>query len=268
MDSLKKILNKHHITLYGIVDYESCLPLLNCRAASKIPDNARSVISFAFPYYIKEKDKRNLCYYACIKDYHIVIPDILNVLCSELEHTYNYRFVPFTDNSPLREVETAVRAGLGVLGRNTLLITEEYGSFVFLSEIVTDMPLGKYCTINKEKKSCINCGECERKCPGNCISKGRIDKTKCLSDITQKKGILSDNEILMIKKGGLAWGCDICQTVCPMNKNIKETDIPAFIESAHHYLIPEEVTERIQCSAYNWRGEKVILRNLKILNDK
>ena len=116
-----------------------------------------------------------------------------------------------------------------------------------------------------ELTGCIHCGECTRACPGNAIRDGRIDKEKCLSYITQKKGELTEEEKRMIKESGCIWGCDICQNVCPLNKGAGKTDINEFRETA----VPRaESDTRIEGRAFAWRGEKVIKRNIDLQEDR
>lgn len=249
---------------YGITRYGNALPLLECRAASRIPENAKSVIFCVFPYLVKEKGKRNLCYYACVPDYHTVVGNILKSACEKLSERFGGSFAYFVDNSPFREAELASRCGLGVMGENHLLITPQYGSYVFIGEIVTDMVFPHTET---EQGECLHCGRCREACATGVLRKEAFDKRECLSDITQRKGELSDGEISAIKAKGLAWGCDSCQTCCPMNENAKETEIPEFRERAKHFLREEEIPEFLPDSACNWRGEKVIRRNVGLVNE-
>lgn len=261
---IKDCMNRHDIRIYGFCSFENILPLNECRAKARLPENSQTVIVCAFPYLIKEKSARNLSYYACVRDYHITVMNILKNAAAELSELTGFIFEPFSDNSPVREVSAAVKAGIGVLGDNGLLITEKYGSYVFLGEFVTDMKIDT----PVYNKSCLHCGMCQKKCRGNALENGKVNEDKCISAITQKKGELSDEETELILENGLAWGCDGCQTVCPMNRNAEETYISDFIDSAHHYLKADEVNERIKTSAYNWRGKKTILRNLEIFSEK
>ncbi|MPN46768.1 Epoxyqueuosine reductase [bioreactor metagenome] len=116
---------------------------------------------------------------------------------------------------------------------------------------------------NRMVTSCIGCDRCLEACPTGVLSDGNFDRNICLSHITQKKGeIPKEYEDLMIKYH-CAWGCDICQKVCPMNQKVQVTFIKEFCER-------NEATVAIGCDikgrAFAWRGEKVIERNLKILD--
>ncbi len=226
--------------------------LLECRAKQRIPENANTVICFAFPYKVCEQPPENISRYAAVPDYHTVCGDQLKkiavALCDENE---GYSFEPFIDNSPIPEVAAAAAAGLGVVGKNGLLITEKYGSFVFLGEVVTDMPMKTDTLFDM----CENCGICAAACPVG------LNKSRCLSALTQKKGVLTAEEEKKITDSGCIWGCDICQNVCPHNKNAENTQNADFISGyRNRYKSGEDISGR----AFAWRGEKVIKRNAEL----
>lgn len=254
-------LNKK-FNLWGVCSYERIKNnLLDCRAKSRLPENAESVVVIAFPYLLSKEvyENSNISKYAVVPDYHDYISDLLKKICNELKEQYpDYLFECFADNSPLPEVEAACLAGIGIKGMNSLLITKDYGSFVFLGEIVTDMKIEP---TGDKINECEKCGKCALACPGKAIENGKIDKEKCLSHITQKKGDLNDSETALIKSTGCIWGCDICQNVCPHNINAKTTDIAEFINGAEPILTSDSPLEG---RAYGWRGEKVVKRNINI----
>lgn len=243
--------------LKGICRFDG-LNLLPCRGISKIPPGAERVIVFAFPYRTENGEKSNISKYALVRDYHNVVGEYLRKEVASLEERYPGEvFVPFCDNSPIPEVTAACLAGLGVRGRNGLLITPEYGSFVFIGEIVTTLALP--CE-TREIKGCIACGKCEKVCPTGCIESG--DMQRCFSAMNQKKGELTEECSRLIKETGCVWGCDICQDICPMNKDREFTDIPEFLTSQIPMATAGmDLTDR----AFAWRGRKVIERN--ILNE-
>ncbi|MEE0945801.1 MAG: QueG-associated DUF1730 domain-containing protein [Acutalibacteraceae bacterium] len=242
---------------YGICDFALVSDnLINCRNIEKLPENAKSIITFAFPYKIKAEKPLNISRYAAVADYHNIVPKYLQNIANELKQKYpNNEFVVFCDNSPIPEVQAGVLGGLGVRGKNGLLINDKYGSFVFLGEIVTDLYIKSENTYNE----CINCGACLKACPV------KLNKENCLSAVTQKKKELSETEKELIKKYGSVWGCDICSEVCPMNKGKEFTNVKEFIESyRNEYTLNESIENR----AYAWRGEGVIKRNYNILCGK
>ncbi len=263
MERIRAAFEKTGLTEVGAVSFESVHPLLDCRAKTRLPENAKTVIVALFPYYIGEFSKRNISRYAIVPDYHNVVGEMLRKICEELSEKYPFAFVPFVDNSPVREVDASVRAGLGVLGENSLLINREYGSFVFIGTIVTDMELDfREYPVTR----CLSCGKCKKACPSGCISENGVDKTHCLSDITQKKGELTDEEVSLVEKGKSLWGCDICQEACPM-QTYKKTPIKEFYTDNKAFLEIDDLTkEKIKDKAYSFRGEKPLVRNYGVIN--
>lgn len=261
-NSIDTIMKLNNIELYGFCNFESVLPLLPCRAVARVPLNAKTIIMCAFPYLVKEPHnvKKNISYYACVPDYHVIVMQILKNLVVTLKETFpNYNFEPFADNSPIREVKASQLAGLGCIGKNGLLITKKYGSYVFLGEVITDMNI--HCTHHNEV--CIGCELCMKHCPTKSIDIDGVNEDTCLSNITQKKGELSDFEKDLMICNHTAWGCDMCQSICPMNKNALETYIQAFIMGSNHVLTEDNISKQ---GAYYWRGRKTIVRNINILN--
>ena len=250
--------------LWGVCKFSSIKNrLIDCRAKIRLPQNAESVLIACFPYLLAEDNYKgsNISKYAVVTDYHDVAINRLKNACEELSKLYpENAFVPFADNSPIPEVRAALCAGLGVCGKNSLLITEEFGSYVFLGEIVTDLEIEitETATVN-----CIGCGKCVEACPAAAINENGIDSTKCVSAITQKKGELTEKEKELMINCGCVWGCDICQDICPMNKNAAVTQIKEFLSDPEPVLTGE--TE-LDGRAYAWRGKKVIVRNLSIIN--
>lgn len=248
--------------LRGICSFASLKDgLIPCRAKGRLPKNSKSILVFCFPYLLEKEEYEgsNISKYAVVADYHGVAMNRLSKACEELKELYpGEEFVPFADNSAIPEVRAACLAGLGKRGLNSLLITEEYGSYVFIGEIVTTLSLD---SVDAEIKSCISCGKCIRACPSKAIGENGTAREKCLSEITQKKGELSHEEKELMKKCGCVWGCDICQDVCPMNQNAASTQIEEFL------LSPVPVITSgcsLENRAYEWRGRNVIERNLNL----
>lgn len=235
--------------------------LIPCRAQSRLPQNSRSVIVFLFPY--KTGGAGNLSRYAIVPDYHGVVTPALEQLAQELRQSFSpYQFEAFCDNSPVPEVRAAAMSHLGVMGDNGLLIHPEYGSWVFIGEIVTDAEMELTGT---ECEECLHCGRCSRSCPGGVLGSTDFDRSRCLSHITQKKGELSPQEMDLIRKGGLVWGCDSCQEACPMNRAAHETEIARFLTGSRQ-IVEKGDALSLTDRAYLWRGPKVIERNLDLLS--
>ena len=248
--------------LWGVCSFDKIKEnLIECRAKSRIPQNAKSVIVVCFPYLLSEENYKNanISKYAVVTDYHTVAINRLDSAIKKLKELFPHEeFAAFADNSPVPEVSAACTAGLGVRGLNTLLITEKYGSYVFIGEIVTTLAIE---STDLAEKPCSGCKKCVEACPTGAISSDGFKKSLCLSEITQKKGELSEKEKEFMIQCGCVWGCDICQDVCPMNKNAATTEIHEFISAPIPYV-------REGCAldnrAYEWRGRKVIERNISL----
>ncbi len=253
---IKNIFIDMGITQVGVCDFAPFANrLFPVRNSVRLPECAGSVIVCLFPYKVQSAPPENLSRYAAVPDYHGIVMRYLETAAAKLSEKFtDYSFVPFTDNSPLPEVDAAVSARLGVKGKNGLLINQVYGSFVFIGEIVTDMPIDALPPITAE---CINCGMCLKFCPVGC------EKERCLSALSQKKGRLSEKEAAILCENKILWGCDICAEVCPMNKGKKTTDIPEFIEGYRNSYSPGEDP---QGRAYMWRGTAPIKRNFDLIN--
>ena len=227
-----------------------------------------SAVIFTIPYLTRGGDK-NISSYAIPRDYHLFCAELFDSVIPKLKAEFpDNKFVGFADDSPIDEVHAAAMSGLGIIGENSLLITEEHSSYVFIGEIITDLAIESH----REYKisHCEGCGKCHTACP-------KIECGSCLSAITQRKGELSQREKDVIKKYGYAWGCDICSEVCPHTKKAIEngtiyTDIPFFKTNLTPNLtkcIVEEMSdEEFSRRAYSWRKKETILRNLTILEDK
>lgn len=259
--TLKKIMDNIS-PLWGMCPFDKIKDgLIECRAKSRLPENPKTVIVACFPYLLRESEyeNRNVSKYAVVTDYHEVAIARLERAIEDLKILFpNEEFAAFADNSPIPEVRAACFAGLGVRGENSLLITEKYGSYVFIGAVVTS---AAFETAEKEIKTCIKCGKCRKSCPSGAVSETGIERKLCLSEITQKKGALTPEEEHLMKECGCVWGCDICQDVCPMNKNAAATEIEEFLASPVAFV---SQGCDLEGRAYEWRGRKVIERNINI----
>ncbi len=231
----------------------------------KLPSFAKYVTVFLIPYKTEVKE-RNISFYAVSRDYHFYIKELGEKLKNELEKSgITEKIELFADNSPFFERKLAKDLKLGCIGKNGLLINEKYGSFVFIAELVTEKKL-ELSGAKSGLEKCSGCSACLSACPSGCLGKEK-GFAECMSEITQKKKLSSEQEELL-KKHYLVWGCDICQEVCPHNRSVKDTPIGFFREN----LVPT-VTEEVISSmddfefserAYAWRGKNVILRNIRL----
>lgn len=238
---------------------------MNCRAGQRLPAGAKSILVCLFPYYVGDYPNRNLSRYAIVDDYHTITRKLLNKAVDILRKEFpKHSFESFIDSSPVREVYAGYLAGLGFIGKNGQLITEDYGSYCFIGEIVSTLELP---AAIPSVKTCGACSLCINACPNGAIGKkGRINTAECRSQITQKKGELSAFEQQSIVQGGFAWGCDICTDVCPFNRNPKSTPINDFYCNIVPILTLDNYSELYKTRAYGWRGASVLERNLRLIS--
>ena len=264
-EELREILRKHGIFSFGVCDYGSITEFLPCRNREWIPQNARSVIVCAFPYYTGEHPGANVCKYAMVPDYHVVVRQLLNQAAEELKAHFDAAFVGFTDVSALPERQCALSAGLGFPGVNGLVIHPEYGSFFVIGELVTDY---LFAFDSPMTRTCLNCGACIRACPVGAITREGIDYTRCLSEVTQRKGELTEEEEALIAKNGLMWGCDCCQNCCPHNKNLPLTYITGFSADIQPLVTRENLNPLCKTRAFGYKGKTLLKRNLTLIGEQ
>lgn len=257
---MEKLLKTFNLKAFGLVSFQH-LNIFEVRSRARIPQNAATAIAIIFPYYNKRAFSGNISAYCAVQDYHIVVMEQLKSICNALKTAYpQYSFEPFVDSSPIDEVDMAVKAGLGVKGKNSLLITEKWGSYVFIGEIITDMPAS---AVVHPQKSCIGCGRCAAACPGGATGNFAVNKERCASHISQKKGELTEWETYILKRAKTVFGCDICQKVCPHNKNLAE-ETNLFSSDIMPLVERETVADIYKHRAFGFRGLKVLERNLEI----
>ena len=154
--------------------------------------------------------------YALGRDYHKVLRHRLQQLADRIaDETGQFGYRVFTDSAPVLEVELARRSGLGWRGKHTLLLTREAGSWFFLGEIYTDLPLPPDLPVTDH---CGSCSACITACPtGAIVAPYRLDARRCISYLTiELKGSIPDELRPLI--GNRVYGCDDCQLCCPWNR--------------------------------------------------
>lgn len=262
---IRCILRSRGVSQCGFCPFPDLLPLLEVRSRARIPGGARTVIFALFPYYTGPLPHRNLSRYAVPDDYHAVAGGMLQSVCLALEELFpGERFVWFVDSSPIREVYGAYLSGLGWMGENGQLINPLFGSYVFIGEIVTTLsvpchpqPMGR----------CLGCGLCRRSCPTGALASRRVEEALCRSAITQKKGELSPWEEEQVRAGGLVWGCDLCNDVCPMNRRTLPSDIPQFYRTMDCRITAENLPLLRKRKAFCYRSRSVVERNLRLTGE-
>ncbi len=199
----------------------------------KLMPEARSIICTAMNYYaplpevVADDVHGKVARFAWGMDYHKVVREKLKRLTAIIRREIGrpVRLRCMVDTAPLAEKAHAARAGLGWIGKNGLLINEQYGSWLVLGEIITDLEL------EFDKPAAQRCGNCRRclaACPVGALVKDRVlEARKCISYLTieQQAEIPAEQTE---KMGGWLFGCDICQEVCPFNQSPIPTKEPDF----------------------------------------
>ncbi|WP_191556130.1 tRNA epoxyqueuosine(34) reductase QueG [Metabacillus idriensis] len=237
---------------------------------------AKSIISIALAYPSKLKDaprstkedRRGIfCRASWGQDYHHVLRDRLNKLEVYIrERVPNAEFKSMVDTGELSDRAVAERAGIGWSGKNCAIITPEFGSYVYLGEIVTNIPFSPDTPMEDR---CGSCNICVDACPtGALVQGGQLDSNKCIAFLTQTKGFLADK--YRKKLGNRLYGCDTCQTICPENKG-KDFHLHAEMEPDPEIAKPKlkplltmsnrEFKEKFGHVSGSWRGKKPIQRN-------
>ncbi len=204
---------------------------IECRAdANRLVEGAKSVVVCAVSYKNMVSDgypadhQAKVASYACTTDYHTTIKQMLFELCERLKEVNpDFSARCFVDSAPIFEKRYAVEAGLGWIGRQSLLITPEFGSFVLLGEIVMTAECNEY---DKPYEG-VGCGECRRcveACPNNAIKERHIDTSRCISCATIERKEEDEGCDLH----GWIFGCDECQMVCPYNRKAPYFRNPKF----------------------------------------
>lgn len=200
---------------------------------SKLVSGAKSVITLLYNYFPGLEQETSSPYkvakYAYGKDYHFVVKDKLMSFFGYLqEEIGEISGRVFVDSAPVMERQWAAKSGLGWLGKNTLLINKNHGSFFFLAELILDLELEYDGPI---KDYCGTCSKCIDACPTGALTETRIlDGSKCISYLTIE---LKDAIPEKFKGQYENWvfGCDICQDVCPWNRFSKNHNEPEFKKS-------------------------------------
>ncbi|MHA7136360.1 tRNA epoxyqueuosine(34) reductase QueG [Rossellomorea arthrocnemi] len=243
---------------------------------SLIFDSPKSIIAIALAYPSKMKnapqskrgERRGIfCRASWGTDYHHVLRDRLSKLEEYIvSRVPQARFKSMVDTGELVDRAVAERAGIGWSGKNCSIITPEFGSYVYLGEMVTNLPFAPDTPMQDQ---CGTCNKCVDVCPtGALIEGGQLDAQKCIAFLTQTKGFLADE--YRVKLGNRLYGCDTCQTVCPENKGMDfhfHEEMEPDPEIAKPLLKPlltisnREFKEKYGHVSGSWRGKKPIQRN-------
>lgn len=232
---------------------------------------------------LKQTDKAYISRYALGRDYHKLIRKRLSVIAKKMEARYSelaeeYQWPqetisqrPFVDSAPVLEKALAEKAGLGWIGKHTLVLNQEAGSWFFLGEVLTNIPLPINTAIAENK--CGECTACLKVCPTDAfVAPYTLDATRCISYLTiELKGAIPEEFREPI--GNRVFGCDDCQAICPWNKYAKhsnENDFSPRHQLDDRHLIDlflwseEEYLSHTEGSAIRRIGYERWLRNLAI----
>ena len=246
----------------------------------KIFDQPKSIIAIALAYPSRMKKPRmekgkprgEFARASWGIDYHHILNERMAKLIEYIkaeateENMGEVDFKPMVDTGELVDVAVAERAGLGFIGRNGLLITKEFGSYVYLGEIITNI---EFTPDYQVSFGCGDCMKCIESCPtGALLGDGRMNAQVCLSYQTQTKGYMPEE--FRKKMGRVIYGCDICQVVCPYNRGINthhHEEMEPDPELTNPVLEPlldisnREFKESFGKMAGSWRGKKPLQRN-------
>lgn len=192
--------------------------------------------------------------YARGDDYHDVlrerVRDLHHWLERELGRPVNAR--PYVDSGPLLERDLAQRAGLGWFGKNTMLITPHAGSFLFLASLLVELDLEPSAPFEADR--CGNCTRCLDACPTGALVAPRVlDARTCISYLTiEHRGEIP--EALRDGMGGLLYGCDICNDVCPWN-----------VKFAREAMLKEFAPRAIFADTYDTEGTRALAREILMM---
>jgi epoxyqueuosine reductase len=237
---------------------------------------AKSIIAIALAYPSKMKDaprstreeRRGIfCRASWGVDYHDILREKLRLLEAFIkEKRPDALTKSMVDTGELSDRAVAERAGIGWSGKNCAIITPEFGSYVYLGEMITTLPFEPDTPL---EDNCGTCNKCVEVCPtGALVQGGQLDSNKCIAFLTQTKGFLAEE--YRTKLGNRLYGCDTCQTVCPENKG-KDFHLHPEMEPDPEIVKPKlkplltisnrEFKENFGKISGSWRGKKPIQRN-------
>ena len=239
-------------------------------------EKPQSIISIALAYPSKLKDapkskkgeRRGIfCRASWGTDYHVLLREKLQLLEAFLKEKVPSALTKsMVDTGELSDRAVAERAGIGWSGKNTSIITPEFGSYVYLGEMITNLPFEPD---HPMEDQCGTCNKCVEVCPtGALVQGGQLNSQLCIAYLTQTKGFLPDE--FRSKIGNRIYGCDTCQTICPKNKGIDfhfHEEMEPNPEIAKPLLKPlltisnKDFKENFGPVSGSWRGKKPIQRN-------
>lgn len=235
--------------------------------------SARTIISIAvaYPRHLPQKPQKTQYKRGKITpnswglDYHYILQDKLEQLARGIERlTEHLEYKAMVDTGALVDTAVARRAGIGFIGKNGLVISKEFGSYMFLGELITNLEIEPDQPVDYD---CGDCNRCVEACPTSCLlGDTTMNARRCLSFQTQDKGMMDLEFRKKIKT--VIYGCDICQICCPYNKGISSPPVVDIDpDLAEPELIPfldlsnGQFKEKFGMIAGSWRGKNILQRN-------
>lgn len=243
--------------------------------------SARSIISVALSYLSDEPELLGdlgcprgwVARFARGLDYHKALEKRLSILAESIRSRFGQavQMMAFADTGPMVDRSAAIRAGVGFRGKNTCVYVSEYSSWVVLAELLTNLELEPDAEAESDK--CGQCDECIKACPTGALCAPYVLNVRlCLSHVTQASGFIPT--WLREKLGTRIYGCDTCQSACPLNREAKVGDIEEFLWKgglgSSPELIPllnisaQEFRERIAPTTAGWIRRTRFRRNVAI----
>jgi epoxyqueuosine reductase len=245
----------------------------------KVMQEAKTVIALMTSYNsgveIPPEDNYVIARYARVKDYHKRIKGMLGQVIAGMKEQFGeVRCKPFVDSGVLLEKAWAQRCGLGWRGKNTLLINREHGSWFFIGIILTDL---ETCHDTFETDHCGTCDRCIRACPTGALEAPHLlNPVKCISYQTiENKETIPDE--LSGKFGNAIFGCDICQEVCPFNRDPlvngdpacqPKPELVAMRRNDWEHLTPELFRKLFHDTPVSRTGYDLLCRNIRFISEQ
>lgn len=240
----------------------------------KILETGKSIIVIGVPYYLNtvedniyhSKSKGKLSKSSLGLDYHIILKEKMEKLVEVIKKEYDLEYSIGVDTTPLIDRYLAKKSGVGWYGKNSSIINDNYGSFIFIGYIITNLEIEEDLETTEK---CGGCNICIKSCPVGAIKPNyELNATRCISYLTQTKNEISYE--LRDKMGYSIYGCDICQLVCPKNTlTISNSKIRLNSKEILEYIDIEELfqmsnkdfKQKYGHMAFSWRGKNIIKRN-------
>lgn len=270
MKAIFDALKSEGLTEYAIIDFDK-LTIINQRLLNENLQFKSALITL-IPYRHSNllfTDNNNVGLFARCMDYHLYAKELFERINPIIEAELNCNVKAFADHSPINEKDAALKAGLGFIGKNGLLINPRYGSYVFIAEFFLTESLPEL--IKNTDSSCNSCNNCINSCPTKALSDEGFNLEKCVSAISQKK-TKSDEEKKMLAKTKTIWGCDLCQTACPFNRKAEYSTIDYFKNDVINNFTANTITALNDSEyakyAFSYRAKSVITENCLTVNSK